>query len=412
MNILVINAGSSSLKYQLIDMSTESILAKGLCERVGIEGSNIEQKVNGKVYQKTLPLKNHVEAFAALVAALTDPEYGAVRDLSSIGAVGHRVVHGAEAFTSSVVIDGAVMKALRDNIPLAPLHNPANIMGIEACQAVMPGAPMVAVFDTAFHQTMPRRAYLYGLPYEYYEKYKIRRYGFHGTSHRYVTARAAQLMGIPLERLKLISCHMGNGSSFAAVDGGKSIDTTMGLTPLEGLIMGTRSGDVDPAVIEMLTTSAGLSLKDAINVLNKKSGLLGLSGGLSSDWRDVRAGAQAGDDAASRAAEVLAYRAKKYIGAYIAAMNGCDAILFTAGIGENDSYARELILRGMDYLGIQLDPERNKTRGEALISADGSRVKVYVVPTNEEMAIARDTLALTGTIEARFNSPAVERSLA
>ncbi|MDR0397534.1 MAG: acetate kinase [Oscillospiraceae bacterium] len=412
MNILVVNAGSSSLKYQLIDMTSESLLAKGLCERIGIEGSNIEQKANGRVYQKTLPLKNHTEAFGALVGALTDPEYGALKDLSLIGAVGHRVVHGAEAFTGSVVIDGAVMKALRDNIPLAPLHNPANIMGIEACRSVMPGVPMVAVFDTAFHQTMPRRAYLYGLPYEYYEKYRIRRYGFHGTSHRYVASRAAALLGKPIERLKLISCHMGNGSSFAAVDGGRSVDTTMGLTPLEGLIMGTRSGDLDPAVIEMLAQTEGISLKDAIGVLNKKSGLLGLSGGLSSDWRDIRAGLQAGDDAAARAAEVFAYRAKKYIGAYIAAMNGCDAILFTAGIGENDGCAREMILKDMDYLGIELDPELNKARGEALISASGSRVKVFVVPTNEELAIARDTLALTGTARARFNTPAIERSFA
>ncbi|GHU68943.1 acetate kinase [Clostridia bacterium] len=394
MNILVINAGSSSLKYQLIDMTTETLLAKGLCERIGIEGSNIEQKVGGKVYQKTLPLKNHVEAFGALVSALTDPEYGAVKDLSSIGAAGHRVVHGAEAFTGSVIIDDSVMQALRDNIPLAPLHNPANIMGIEACQSVMPGVPMVAVFDTAFHQTMPRQAYLYGLPYEYYERYKIRRYGFHGTSHRYVTARAAEILGKPIEQLKLISCHMGNGSSFTAVDGGKSVDTTMGLTPLEGLIMGTRSGDIDPTVIEMLMKSTGMTLTDVTNVLNKKSGLLGLSGGLSSDWRDIKTGAQADEETAKRAAEVFAYRAKKYIGAYIAAMNGCDAILFTAGIGENDGYARSLILKDLEFLGIVLDPERNKTREEALISADNSRIKVYVVPTNEELAIARDTLAL------------------
>ncbi|MDR1262769.1 MAG: acetate kinase [Oscillospiraceae bacterium] len=411
MNILVINAGSSSLKYQLIDMTTESILAKGLCERIGINGSNIEQKAGGKLYKKTLPLKNHVEAFGALVDALTDAEYGAVPDLSSIGAAGHRVVHGAEAFTGSVLIDDTVMQALRDNIPLAPLHNPANIMGIEACRAVMPDVPMVAVFDTAFHQTMPRRAYLYGLPYEYYEQYKIRRYGFHGTSHRYVTARAAQLLGRPIEQLKLISCHMGNGSSFAAVEGGRSIDTTMGLTPLEGLIMGTRSGDIDPTVIEMLMTSTGMSLADVMSVLNKRSGLLGLSAGLSSDWRDVKIGAQTGNDAALRAAEVFAYRAKKYIGGYIAAMNGCDAILFTAGIGENDSFARALILKGMEYLGITLDPERNQTREEALISADESRVKVFVVPTNEELAIARDTLALTGTIYTRYHSPAIERSL-
>ncbi|GHU76799.1 acetate kinase [Clostridia bacterium] len=411
MNILVINAGSSSLKYQLIDMATESLLAKGLCERIGIEGSNIEQKVGSKVYKKTFLMKNHVEAFTAVVDALTDGEYGAVADLSSIGAIGHRVVHGAEAFTGSVVIDSQVLQALKDNIPLAPLHNPANIMGIEACQAVMPGVPMVAVFDTAFHQTMPRQAYLYGLPYDFYENYKIRRYGFHGTSHRYVTARAAQLLGKPIEQLKLISCHMGNGSSFAAVSGGKSVDTTMGLTPLEGLIMGTRSGDVDPTVVEMIMTRTGMSVTDVMSTLNKRSGLLGLSGSYS-DWRDVKTAALAGDDAAKRAVEVFAYRAKKYIGSYIAAMNGCDAVLFTAGIGENDGYARSMILSDMDYLGITIDPARNETREEALISTDASRIKVFVVPTNEELAIARDTLALTGTMAERFNSPAIERSFA
>jgi acetate kinase len=409
MNVLVVNAGSSSLKYQLIDMTREAPLAKGLCERIGIEGSNIEQKAGDKVYKKTLPLKNHVEAFGALVEALTDTEYGAVNDLSSIGAVGHRVVHGAEAFTGSVIIDDEVMKALRDNIPLAPLHNPANIMGIEAAREVMPGVPMAAVFDTAFHQTIPRKAYLYGLPYAYYEKYRIRRYGFHGTSHRYVAQRAAVIMGRPIESLKLICCHMGNGSSFTAVDGGKSVDTTMGLTPLEGLIMGTRCGDVDPTVIEMLMGSTGMSLNDVMGVLNKKSGLLGLSGGLSSDWRDIKLAAQAGDDAAARTVEVFAYRARKYIGGYIAAMNGCDAILFTAGIGENDSYARSIILKDMEYLGVTLDPERNNTRSEALISADNSRVRVYVVPTNEELAIARDTLALTGEAAS---APRFERSMA
>ena len=393
MNILIINAGSSSLKYQLINMDTESVLAKGQCERIGIEGSNIVQKADGKVYSKELPLKNHVEAVNAVVDALTDAEYGAVADMSGIGAVGHRVVHGGERFTESVRIDDAVMAAVEENIPLAPLHNPANIMGIRACREVMPDTPMVAVFDTAFHQTMPRRAYLYGLPYSCYERLKVRRYGFHGTSHRYVSARAAKLLGKPIEQLKLIVCHLGNGSSITAVDGGKSVDTTMGLTPLEGVIMGTRSGDLDPAIVEHLVQQGGMSLAEAMDMLNKKSGLLGLSG-VSSDWRDVAQAAQAGNEAAVRATEVFAYRIRKYIGAYIAAMNGADAVVFTAGIGENDQYARKLIMTGMDWLGMTLDEAKNETRSESVVSTDDSRVKILVVPTNEELAIARDTLAL------------------
>lgn len=394
MNILVINAGSSSLKYQLIGIQNETVLAKGLCERIGSDGSNIEHKANGKLYKKELPLKDHVDAFNAVISALTDKEYGVVSDLSSIDAVGHRVVHGGEAFSGSVRIDDSVMRALRDNIPLAPLHNPANITGIEACKAVMPDTPMVAVFDTAFHQTMPRRAYLYGLPYELYERLKIRRYGFHGTSHRYVSQRAAQLLGKPIEQLKLITCHMGNGSSITAVDGGKSVDTSMGLTPLEGVIMGTRSGDADPAIVEMLCKSDNLSVGETLSIFNKKSGLLGLTGGKYADWRDVKGAALAGEDAGLRAAEVFAYRVKKYIGAYIAAMNGVDAVIFTAGIGENDAYARSLILSDMEWLGIKLDPDRNQTREEAFISTDDSRVKALVVPTNEELAIARDTAGI------------------
>ncbi|MDR2505379.1 MAG: acetate kinase [Oscillospiraceae bacterium] len=408
MNILVINAGSSSLKYQLIDMDTESVLAKGLCERIGLDGSNIEQKAAGKpprqscgfggdpgkVYKKELQLLDHVDAAGAVIAALTDGEYGVLSDLSSIGAVGHRVVHGGEKFSGSVVIDDDVMQALRDNIPLAPLHNPANITGIEACRAVMPNVPMVAVFDTAFHQTMPRRAYLYAIPYEDYESLKIRRYGFHGTSHKYVSERAAKLLGKPASELKIITCHMGNGSSVTAVDCGKSVDTSMGLTPLEGVVMGTRSGDVDAAVVQMLCNAKGISADSALSILNKKSGLLGLSKGKYSDWRDVKRSAQSGEVEGVRTAEVFAYRVKKYIGAYIAAMNGVDAIVFTAGIGENDDYARQLILENLEWLGIKLDAERNKTREEAVISADDSLVKVLVVPTNEELAIARDTKAL------------------
>ncbi len=394
MNILVINAGSSSLKYQLIDTATETVLAKGLCERIGIDGSNIAQKAQGKVYESTLPLKDHKDAFAAVVAALTDPENGAVADMSSIGAVGHRVVHGGESFTASALINDEVLAAIEANVPLAPLHNPANLTGIRACAAVMPGVPMVAVFDTAFHQTMPRRAYLYGLPYDYYTRLKVRRYGFHGTSHRFVSAKAAEILGKPVKALKLVICHLGNGSSISAVDGGKSIDTTMGLTPLEGVLMGTRSGDMDPAIAEFLCSADGLSINDVTSVFNKKSGLLGLSGGLSSDWRDICAAAKEGNEAGKRTAEVFAYRIRKYIGAYATAMNGLDAVVFTAGIGENSCDARRLILENTEFLGIQLDQEKNNTRGETFISTDDSRVKVLVVPTDEEMAIARDTLEI------------------
>lgn len=394
MNILVINAGSSSLKYQLIDTADESVLAKGNCERIGLEGSNIAQKSGAKEYRKELPLKTHIDAFNALIDALTDKDSGVLTDLSGIGAVGHRVVHGGERFSGSVLINSDVMDALLENIALAPLHNPANIMGIEACMAVMPDAPMVAVFDTAFHQTMPRRAYLYAIPYADYETLKIRRYGFHGTSHKYVSQRAAKLLGEPIERLKLITCHMGNGSSITAVDCGKSVDTSMGLTPLEGVVMGTRSGDVDAAIVQMMCNAKGISVNAALDILNKKSGFLGLTGGRFSDWRDVAKAAENGEDEGQRTVEVFAYRVKKYIGAYIAAMNGADAIIFTAGIGENDPYARKLILSGMEALGIKLDLARNETRKESIISADDSKVKVLVVPTNEELAIARDTLAL------------------
>ncbi|MDL2317648.1 acetate kinase [Eubacteriales bacterium OttesenSCG-928-A19] len=395
MNILVINAGSSSLKYQLIDTQAEQVLAKGLCERIGIEGSNIAQKANGKQYEATLPLKDHTEAFEAVVKALTDPEKGAIRDMGAIGAVGHRVVHGGESFTESVLIDDKVLTAIEENIPLAPLHNPANLTGIRACAAVMPGVPMVAVFDTAFHQTMPRRAYLYGLPYEYYTRLKVRRYGFHGTSHRYVAAKAAEILGKPAEALKLVICHLGNGSSISAVDGGKSVDTTMGLTPLEGVLMGTRSGDMDPAITEFLCNAEGLTVQEVTSVYNKQSGLLGVSGGLSSDWRDICSAALSGDDAGKRTAEVFAYRIRKYIGGYAAAMNGLDAVVFTAGIGENSFDARRLILESTDFLGIRVDETRNKAH-ETFINTDDSRVKVMVVPTDEEMAIARDTLAIVG----------------
>ncbi len=392
MNILIINAGSSSLKYQLIDMSTETMLAKGLCERIGIEGSNITQKVGEKKYERTLPLPDHAAAFEAVVAALTDAENGVIADMSSIGAVGHRVLHGGADFTASALIDGPVLKAIEDNIPLGPLHNPANLTGILACRKIMPDVPMVAVFDTAFHQTMPRRAYLYGIPYRYYTEWKLRRYGFHGTSHRFVSAEAIRLLGNPAHS-KVVICHLGNGSSMSAVVDGRCVDTSMGLTPLEGMLMGTRSGDLDPAVVGVIGEREGMAAQDVVTMLNKKSGFMGLSDGLSSDWRDIYAAYAQGDDRGVRTAEVFAYRIRKYIGSYAAAMNGLDAVVFTAGIGENSADARRLILEDTEFLGIRLDEEKNR-RNELYIQAADSRVKVMVVPTNEELAIARDTLEI------------------
>ncbi len=392
MNILIINAGSSSLKYQLIDMSTETLLAKGLCERIGIEGSNITQKVGEKKYERTLSLPDHAAAFEAVVAALTDAENGVIADMSSIGAVGHRVLHGGADFTASALIDGPVLKAIEDNIPLGPLHNPANLTGILACRKIMPDVPMVAVFDTAFHQTMPRRAYLYGIPYRYYTEWKLRRYGFHGTSHRFVSAEAIRLLGNPAHS-KVVICHLGNGSSMSAVVDGRCVDTSMGLTPLEGMLMGTRSGDLDPAVVGVIGEREGMAAQDVVTMLNKKSGFMGLSDGLSSDWRDIYAAYAQGDDRGVRTAEVFAYRIRKYIGSYAAAMNGLDAVVFTAGIGENSADARRLILEDTEFLGIRLDEEKNR-RNELYIQAADSRVKVMVVPTNEELAIARDTLEI------------------
>lgn len=392
MNILIINAGSSSLKYQLIDMSTETLLAKGLCERIGIEGSNITQKVGEKKYERTLPLPDHAAAFEAVVDALTDAENGVIADMSSIGAVGHRVLHGGADFTASALIDGPVLKAIEDNIPLGPLHNPANLTGILACRKIMPDVPMVAVFDTAFHQTMPRRAYLYGIPYRYYTEWKLRRYGFHGTSHRFVSAEAIRLLGNPAHS-KVVICHLGNGSSMSAVVDGRCVDTSMGLTPLEGMLMGTRSGDLDPAVVGVIGEREGMAAQDVVTMLNKKSGFMGLSDGLSSDWRDIYAAYAQGDDRGVRTAEVFAYRIRKYIGSYAAAMNGLDAVVFTAGIGENSADARRLILEDTEFLGIRLDEEKNR-RNELYIQAADSRVKVMVVPTNEELAIARDTLEI------------------
>ncbi|HIT69013.1 MAG TPA: acetate kinase [Candidatus Aphodomonas merdavium] len=399
MNILVINAGSSSLKYQLIDMDNEALLAKGLVERIGFTGfdsDNFSQKVGDKKVSLHKELKNHKEAFELVIKELTDPEMGAIKDMSSIGAVGHRVLHGGADFTQSVLIADDVLKAIEDNIPLGPLHNPANLTGILACREIMPDVPMVAVFDTAFHQTMPRRAYLYGIDYKYYETLKIRRYGFHGTSHRFVSAEVAKMLG--RNDLKMVICHLGNGSSMSAVVNGKCIDTSMGLTPLEGLLMGTRSGDLDPAVIGFVAEREGKSASEMITMLNKSSGFIGLSGGLSNDWRDIIAAAKAGDERGKRTAEVWSYRIRKYIGAYAAAMNGLDVVVFTAGIGENSSDARRLALEDTQWLGIELDEKRNAAN-ETVISTDNSKVKVLVVPTNEELAIARDTLEIVSALK-------------
>ena len=396
MNILVINCGSSSLKYQLIDSESEKVLAKGLCERIGIDGSAItHQPAGGDKVTTEVPMPDHTEAVKYVIEKLTDPKVGVVKSLDEIGAVGHRIVHGGEKFASSVVIDDEVLKAVEECNDLAPLHNPANLIGINSCKKIMPGVPMVAVFDTAFHQTMPKKAYLYGLPYEYYENYKIRRYGFHGTSHDFVSNRVAEILGKKREDLKIIVCHLGNGASVSAVKNGQCVDTSMGLTPLEGLIMGTRSGDLDPAIISFIAQKENLSAEEVINICNKKSGVLGLSGGLSSDFRDLGNAAEEGNEKAKTALETWSYRVAKYVGAYVAAMNGVDVIAFTAGVGENNFTAREMICEYLGYLGVTIDKEANKIRGEEItISTPDSKTTVMVVPTNEELAIARETLRL------------------
>ena len=394
MNILVENCGSSSLKYQLINSETEGVLAKGLCERIGIDGMLTYQPEGGEKEKSEIAMPTHTEAINAVLAALTNEKSGVIKSLSEVGAVGHRVVHGGEKFTSSCLINDESMKAIEECNDLAPLHNPANLIGIRACQELMPGVPMVAVFDTAFHQTMPDVAYTYGIPYEYYEKYKVRRYGFHGTSHSYVSKRTAEIVGKPYDQMKIIVCHLGNGASISAVNCGKSVDTSMGLTPLEGLVMGTRSGDLDPAIIDFVGKKEGLSLDEMNEVLNKKSGMLGISG-VSSDGRDLEAAAETGNKRAQLALDVFDYRVIKYIGAYAAAMNGVDAIAFTAGIGENNIKMRKDVCSSLTYLGVKLDEEKNNVRGEErIISADDSKVQVLLVPTNEELAIARETLAL------------------
>ena len=396
MNILVINCGSSSLKFQLIDAGTEKLIAKGLCERIGIDGSQITYAPAGGEKQVTVtPMKDHTDAIRLVLNSLMDEKTGVVKQLDEIGAVGHRIVHGGENFASSTVITDEVIKAIEECNDLAPLHNPANLIGIAACRELMPETPMVAVFDTAFHQTMPEEAYLYGIPYEYYEKYKVRRYGFHGTSHSYVSHQAAKLLGKDYEDLKLIVCHLGNGASVSAVKNGKCMDTSMGLTPLEGLIMGTRSGDIDPAIVEFLCNKEEKSVGEILNELNKKSGVLGLSGGFSSDFRDLEDEFQKGSEFAVRTMNAFAYRVAKYIGAYTAAMNGVDAICFTAGLGENSGFIREKICAYLGYLGITLDAEANSKRGEDIdITTLDSKTRVLVIPTNEELAIARETYAL------------------
>lgn len=395
MKVLVINCGSSSLKYQLINMENEASLATGLVERIAIEGSKLTQKVDGREkYVLTVPMKNHKEAISHVINTLLDDVQGVIKSSDEISAVGHRVVHGGEKYSASVIITDEVMKDLEEFSQLAPLHNPPNIIGINACKELMPNTPMVAVFDTAFHQTMPEKAFLYGLPYELYKENHIRKYGFHGTSHKYVSQRAAEILGEDIKDLKLVTCHLGNGSSVAAVNGGVSVDTSMGFTPLEGLLMGTRCGDIDPAIIPYLMDVKGYSYEEVNNIMNKKSGVLGLSG-VSSDFRDIEDAAAEGNERAKLALDVFHYRVKKYIGYFMAAMNGVDAIIFTAGLGENAAETREEIIADMEWFGIKMDKEKNKVRGqERIVSTDDSKVKIIIIPTNEELMIARDTLTL------------------
>lgn len=394
MKVLVINCGSSSLKYQLIDSETEVVLAGGICERIGI-GGKLTHKKNGEKFISEEPMENHEKAMKLVLDALVDKERGVISHFDEIGAVGHRVVHGGEKFSSSVLVTPEIVEDIERCTELAPLHNPASLAGIRACQAILPNAPMAVVFDTAFHQTMEPKAYLYGLPYSFYEKYQIRKYGFHGTSHSFVSKRLCEIAGLELENSKVVVCHLGNGSSVTAVKNGKSIDTTMGLTPLGGLTMGTRSGDMDPAVVETLAHKENKSIEEIIGILNKESGVYGLSGGLSSDFRDLNDAADAGNVLAEQALQVFSYQVAKYIGAYAAAMNGLDAVAFTAGVGENDILVRKLVSGYLGYLGGKLDEERNNVKSdERMISTPDSKLKLYIIPTNEELAIARETVAL------------------
>ena len=392
LKVLVVNCGSSSLKYQLFDMTDESVLAKGLVERIGMEGSILTHQPTGKAkVPLTADIQNHTTAIKMVLDALIDAEHGVLASIDEINAIGHRVVHGAEKFSDSVLITPAVMGALEEFVELAPLHNPPNISGINACANILPNVPQVGVFDTAFHQTMPQYAFLYGIPYEAYKDYGIRRYGFHGTSHKFVSQRAAEMMGDHMTNLRIITCHLGNGASIAAVKNGKSIDTSMGFTPLQGLVMGTRCGDIDPAIPPFLMRKTGMSTDEIDTYLNKKSGVLGLSG-ISSDFRDLEEAADKGNERAKLAIDVFAYTVRKYIGSYVAAMNGVDAIVFTAGLGENSARMRDQICNGLEFLGTRIDPAKNAQRGKELeISVDGSKVKIFVIPTNEELVIARDT---------------------
>ncbi|MDI9520319.1 MAG: acetate kinase [Bacillota bacterium] len=398
MKILIVNAGSSSLKYQLIDMDNEKTLAKGLVERIGIAGSRLKQTAGDKEHIVEIPMNDHVEASKQMLKALTDDQNGVVKNMDDIGAVGHRVVHGGEDFTKSTLIDDNCIKAIEENSPFAPLHNPANLMGIKATRMVMPNTPMVAVFDTSFHQTMPRKGFLYGLPMDYYKRLKVRRYGFHGTSHRFVSQQAAKLLNKKPEELKIITCHLGNGSSICAVEHGKSVDTSMGMTPLEGVVMGTRSGNVDPASLQFIMKQENLDIDQMLEILNKKSGLHGLSE-VSSDMRDIEAAAADGNINAQAALDVLYTGIKKYIGAYAAVMGGVDVVVFTAGIGENSPNTRKAVCEGMEFLGMKLDLEENSKRGGArVISAADSKVKILVVPTDEELVIAQDTLEIVSKL--------------
>ena len=394
MNVLVINCGSSSLKYQLIDSETENVLAKGLCERIGIDGRLTYQKAGLDKEITEAPMPTHKEAIKMVLDALVNDKTGAIKSLDEVEAVGHRIVHGGEKFASSAIITDEMLKAVEECNDLAPLHNPANLIGIRVCSELMPNVPQVGVFDTAFHQTMPAKAYLYGLPIEYYKNYKVRRYGFHGTSHSFVSKRAVEFLGLDKDNSKVIVCHLGNGSSISAVQNGKCVDTTMGLTPLEGVVMGTRSGSIDPAIVEYIAKKENLDLAGVMNVLNKKSGLQGMSG-VSSDMRDLRAAAAEGNEDAKNAIEVLCYGIAKYVGGYVAAMNGVDAIVFTAGIGENVGMIREKVCSYLGFLGVTIDAKANEAMGEeVVISGADSKVKVAVIPTNEELAICRDTVAL------------------
>ena len=395
MKILVINAGSSSLKYQLIDMDTENVMAKGLCERIGIDGSKLNHTPgDGEKVVIEKPMKDHADAIGMVIDALLDSKHGVISDMKEISAVGHRVVHGGELFSKSVLITDEVKKAIESCNDLAPLHNPANLIGISACEKAMPGVPQVAVFDTAFHQTMPPEAFMYAIPYKYYEEYKIRRYGFHGTSHRYVSQRAAAMLGKDIKDLKIITLHLGNGSSIAAVKNGKSVDTTMGFTPLAGVPMGTRSGDIDPAILQFIMNKEHIDADKMNTILNKESGVLGVSG-LSSDFRDLSAATEKGNKRAELAEEMFIYNVKKYIGAYAVAMGGVDAIVFTAGIGENNGAYRKQMTEGLEFMGIKIDDEKNSVRGcEIDVSAADAKVKTLVIPTNEELMIAMDTKAL------------------